>query len=184
MGEFAFQDPPSLLVRPSVCVPVALVLYAERTGPQCGGCQGHARRHLRRTPTARTPHSGSAPQRGSARLRTARPGPAQPLPQPPPPAALPAGTGPSRRRRGKARAAPLSRHRVTARSRPRPTWTESPHGRACPASFLPLAVRSPADGSPTSDWLSASVVYMRRAGERPSVTSGAVWGRPRGVWGP
>lgn len=45
------------------------------------------------------------------------------------------GTGPLRRRRGKARAAPLSWHRVTARSRPRPTWSWSPHGRARPASL-------------------------------------------------
>lgn len=94
MGEFAFQDPPSLLVRPSVCVPVALVLYAERTGPQCGGCQGHARRHLRRTPTAHTPHSGSAPQRGSA-----RPGPSRSRrpPRRSPPARGPPGGGAGRR---------------------------------------------------------------------------------------
>lgn len=86
MGEFAFQDPPSLLVRPSVCVPVALVLYAERTGPQCGGCQGHARRHLRRTPTAHTAQRiGPAARLGSAPHGSARPGPA------PPAAAAPRG---------------------------------------------------------------------------------------------
>lgn len=184
MGAFAFQDPPRLLVRPFVCVPVALVLNPERTGPRCGGCQGHARPICPQRTRRTADQPRSAARLGSARLGSVQLGSARPRPQPPPPAALPAGPGPSRRRCGKARAAPLSRHRVSARSRPRPTWTESPHGRACPASFLPLAVWSPADGFPTFDWLRARVVYMRRAGERPSVTSGAVWGRPRGVWGP
>lgn len=104
MGAFAFQDPPRLLVRPFVCVPVALVLNPERTGPRCGGCQGHARpicpQRTRRT--ADQPRSaarlGSA-RLGSVQLGSARLGPARSRrpPRRSPPARAPPGGGAGRR---------------------------------------------------------------------------------------